>query len=199
MLAGLGERWERLGQREQRMFSLLGVTAVIVGVLYVAFTIQDGLSTLERHNEDARRLLASLEQRRDELMETKTKQGEAVGQIGNEPVALNTYLENVGKETNVSIRAQTEKPTVTKGKFIEHSVEINMTDLTLDQLARFLKAIETQSPIVVTRSLNVTRSTLVKEKIDRVKIVVATYSRGAGSKKAAAGTDKPATEGEAKP
>ena len=199
MLAGLGERWERLGQREQRMFSLLGVTGVICAVLYVAFTIQDGLSALERHNEDARALLTSLEQRRDELMETKTKQGEAVGQIGDEPVALNTYLDNVGKETGVSIRTQTEKPTVTKGKFHEHSVEINMTDLTLDQLARFLKAIETQSPIVVTKSLNVTRSTLVKEKIDRVKIIVATYSRGTGNKKAATGTDKPATEGEAKP
>jgi type II secretory pathway component PulM len=177
MFDRLRDSWERLGARERRLLSLLGVVAVLVAVLYVGFMIQDGLASLERHNDDTRAVLATLESRREELIEAKSKQNEVVAMIGEEATALPSYLEKVGSELGVQIRAQQEKPTVTKGKFHEHSTEITLFDITLDQLARFLRNIETQSPVVVTTKLVVKRSSLQKEKLDRVQITVATYAR----------------------
>lgn len=187
MFESLGDRWERLGSRERRLFTLLAVTGILCGILYAGFLIQEGLADLEKHNDDVRTVLVSLENRRDELIEAKSKQGEAVAMIGDEALALPTYLENVQTQAGVTIRNQSEKPTVTKGKFHEHGTEITLTDLNVDQLARFLRGIETQSQVVVTTSIKVTRSTIQKERIDRVQIVISTYARG---KKAPA--EKPA-------
>ncbi len=185
MFERLSDSWERLGQRERRLLSLLGITGVLCAILYVGFMIQDGLSELDEHNEDTRSVLASLESRREELIEAQSKQNAAVGMIGEEPIALATYLEKVALEVGVQIRNQADKPTTAKGKFHEHQAQITLFDVTLDQLARFLRGIETQSPIVVVSSLKVNRSTLQKEKIDRVEMVVSTFAR-APAKKAAA-------------
>jgi len=196
MFDRLRDSWERLGAREQRLLSLLGVVTIVCAVLYVGFMIQDGLNELERHNEDTRLALTSLEKRRDELMEAKSRQNEVVALIGEEATPLPTYLEKVGSEIGVQIRAQTEKPTVTKAKFHEHSNEITLTDLTIEQLAGFLRGVETQSPIVVSTRLSVKRSNLNKEKLDRVMIIVSTYAR---PKKAAEKPAAPAAETEATP
>lgn len=177
MFDRLRERWERLGPRERRMAALLGVALVAVGVLYAVFTIQDGLAELERHNEDTRAVLTTIASRRDELMQAKSKQGEVVAMIGEEPTPLATYMDKVAGEVGVQIRARTPKPVVQKGKFHEHQTQITLFDITLDQLAKFLRGIETQSPIVVTQRMNIRRSSLTKEKLDKVDLTVATYAR----------------------
>jgi hypothetical protein len=182
MFDRLRDFWERMGPRERRLASLMGFVLVAVGVLYVAFMIQDGLHELARHNDDTRAVLASLSSRREELLEARSKQGETVAMIGEEATALPTYLEKISGQ----IRAQTAKPTVAKGKFHEYATSITLFDISLDQLARFLKGIETQSPVVVTQSLSVRRSNLQKEKLDKVDVVVATYARAPAARKPAA-------------
>ncbi len=192
----LRDSWERLGPRERRLATLFGIVLAGVGVLYVGFLIQDGLHELERRNDDARAVLATLESRRDDLMEAMSKQGETVAMIGEEATPLPTYLEKVGGETGVQIRAQTEKPTVARGKFHEHATQITLFDITLDQLAKFLRGIETESPIVVTQHLLIKRSALVKDKLDRVEITVATYARAPATRKPG---EKPAAGAAAAP
>lgn len=177
MFDNLRERWERLGPRERRMFALLGVVVVAVGVMYAVFTIQEGLADLEQHNEDTRAVLTTIASRRDELMEAKSKQGEVVAMILEEPTPLATYLDKVAGEVGIQIRARTPKPVTQKGKFHEHQTQITLFDITLDQLAKFLRGIETQSQVVVTQRMNVRRSSLTKEKLDKVDLTVATYSR----------------------
>lgn len=191
MFDRLRERWERLGPRERRMAALFGVALVAVAVLYAVFTIQDGLTALERHNDDTRSVLATIASRHDELVEAKSKQGEVVAMIGDEPTPLATYLEKIAGEAGVQIRAQTEKPVTTKGKFHEHQTQITLFDITLEQLAKFLRGIETQSPVVVVQRMNVRRSALTKEKLDKVDLTVATYAR---AKKAPAAPAAPAAE-----
>jgi type II secretory pathway component PulM len=192
MFDRLSERWERMGPRERRLGGLLGVVVVVCAVLYVAFMIEDGLHDLERGNDDTRAILATLSNRREELIESRSKQGETTAMIGEEQTALPTYLEKIGGEVGVQIRAQTEKPTVARGKFHEHSTQITLYDVSLDQLARFLRGIETQSPVVATQRLQVKRSALQKEKLDKVDLTVATWSRAPAAKKPAT----PAAEGE---
>jgi type II secretory pathway component PulM len=194
MFDNLRERWERLGPRERRMFALLGVVVVAVGVLYAVFTIQEGLADLARHNEDTRAVLTTIAGRRDELLEAKSKQGEVVAMIAEEPTPLATYMDKVAGEVGVQIRARTPKPVTQKGKFHEHSTQITLFDLTLDQLARFLRGIETQSQVVVTQRMNIRRSSLTREKLDKVDLTVATYSRPKKAAQPAAPAAAPAAE-----
>src|SRR6476659_9159948 len=126
MFDRLRDMWERLGPRERRLGGLLFVVVVVCGVLYVGFMIQDGLHELEHHNDDSRAILTTLNNRRDELMEARNKQGETSAMIGEEATALPTYLEKVGGEFGVQIKAQTEKPTVARGKFHEHQTQITL-------------------------------------------------------------------------
>lgn len=189
MLDRLREMWERLGPRERRLGALLSVVLVVVGALYVAFMILDGLRELQNHNDDTRAILMTLQTRREELIEARSKQGETVAMVGDEATPLPTYLEKVGSESGVQIRAQTEKPLVAKGKFHEHATQITLFDVSLEQLAKFLRGIETQSPVVVTQRINIKRSAMQKEKMDKVDITVATYSRAAATKPKAAAAE----------
>jgi type II secretory pathway component PulM len=192
MLDRLREMWERLGPRERRLGVLLFVVVMVCGVLYVGFMILDGLHELERHNDDTRAILTTLNNRRDELMEARSKQGETSAMIGEEATALPTYLEKVASEVGVQIKAQTEKPTVARGKFHEHQTQITLYDISLEQLAKFLRGIETQSPVVVTQRLQIKRSALQKEKMDKVDITAVTYSRAPAAKKGEKKDEKPA-------
>jgi type II secretory pathway component PulM len=175
--------WENLGPRERRLVWAGGAAVVVTLLAWVMLTVNDGLRDLDRRNGRVRTALKTLDEKRDQIMEERERQSDAVSQIPNEAIALATYLEKVGGEVGVQIRAQADQPTVSKGKFHELSLQITLFDVTLDQLAQFLKRIET-NPIVVTQKLSVRRSTIAKDKMDRVDIVVSTYERAPEKKTA---------------
>jgi hypothetical protein len=191
MLDRLRDFWERLGTRERRLASLLGVVLIVCLLGYAAFAITDGLSEIERKNDDVRALLRTLEAHRDDLGPDRGQKGDPVAAIGDEATPLSTYLEKVAGEAGVQIKNQTDRPILIKGKFQELATQIILFDLTVEQLGKFLRGIETTSPIVVTRHLVVRRSPLVKEKLERVELTVATYQRARAGAAAAA---KPAAE-----
>ncbi len=191
---------ERLGPRERRLLSWLGVVLVVCGLGYVALLIHDGLADLEAQNDNTRLLLAGLEEKRDSLVAERSKQGEIVAMIGEEAPALGTYIEKVAGENGVQIRAQSEKPTVSKGKFHELSSEVVFYDITLEQLAKLLRGLETTNPTVVTQRIEIHRSVMQKEKLDRVNLTVATYARAtAAAPKPGEAAAAPAPSTEARP
>jgi len=174
--------WERLGPRERRLGAWLGVVVVVVALGYVAMLINDGLSNLEKQNSNVRLLLASLAERRDQIVESKSKQGEVTAMIGDEAPALGTYVEKIAGENGVQIRQQSEKPVAVKGRFKEVANEVTFYDITVEQLAKLLHGLETTNPTVVTQKIDIKRSIMQKEKLDRVVITVATYERAKAPK-----------------
>jgi len=195
--------FDGLGPRERRLAGWFAVVLVVCGVAYVGFLIHDGLNDLERSNTNTRLLLTSLGEKRDVLALDRSKQGEVVAMIGEEAPALGGYVEKVAGEAGLQVRNQSEKPKITKGAFHELSSEVTLTDLTLDQLAKMLRGLETTNPTVVTQKLDIRRSGIQKEKLDRVTITVATYERArakaeakpaAGETAAGAPAAAPATE-----
>jgi hypothetical protein len=196
MFDRLRDSFERLGPRERRLASWLGIVVLVCGLAYVAFLITDGLTNLARDNSDIRLLLASLDEKRDQLAADASKKGEIVAMIGEEAPALGTYIEKVASESAVPIKGTVDRPIATKGKFRELSNEITLYDITVDQLAKLLHGLETTNPTVVTQKLDIRRSAMTKEKFDRVVITVATYERVKGAKTAAApgATAAPAAE-----
>jgi hypothetical protein len=196
MFDRMREWWEQVAPRERRLMTLLGVTAVICVFGFIGFQISDGLSDMSKKNQATRDALQSLADHRDELEAAKDKSVNVVAMIGEESESLATYLESIEQEVGVKIQKSTEKPVVTKGKFHERALSVQLYDVTVDQLARFLERIETKSPIVVTQRLFVKRSSVNKEKLDRVEITVATYERtgGGGPKKEKAEARATATD-----
>lgn len=176
---------ERLGPRERRLAGWLAVVFVVVGLGYVGMLINDGLSNLEKQNSNTRLLLTSLAERRDQLTADKSKEGQVAAMIGDEAPALGTYVEKIAGENGVQIRQQSEKPIASKGRFKELSNEITLYDITVEQLAKLLHGLETTNPTVVTQRLDIKRSIMQKEKLDRVVVVVATYERAKAAKAAA--------------
>jgi hypothetical protein len=147
--------------------------------------INDGLSNLEKQNSNTRLLLTSLAEKRDQLTADKSKEGQVAAMIGDEAPALGTYVEKIAGENGVQIRQQSEKPVATKGRFRELANEITLYDITVEQLAKLLHGLETTNPTVVTQRLDVKRSIMQKEKLDRVVITIATYERAKAAKPAA--------------
>jgi len=173
---------ERLGPRERRLAGWLGVVVVVVGLGYFAMLINDGLSNLEKQTSNTRLLLTSLAEKRDQLTTDKSKEGQVAAMIGDEAPALGTYVEKIAGENGIQIRQQSEKPVATKGRFRELANEITLYDISVEQLAKLLHGLETTNPTVVTQRLDIKRSIMQKEKLDRVVITVATYERAKAPK-----------------
>jgi Tfp pilus assembly protein PilO len=173
---------------------LFGAAAVVSVSVWAILYVGDNLRTLEAHNDSVRDALDTLDKKRDTLADEKAAQGDVLAQITDEPVALATYVEKAGSEAGVQIRAQTEKPPAVKNKFRELALQITLTDVTLEQVAQFLKKIEAQ-PTVVTQHVDIRRSSLAKEKIDHVEITVATYARTKKEKGKEGGAEAPSDAG----
>jgi hypothetical protein len=181
----LRERWERLETREKRLASLLGITFVVCVFGFVGMQISRGLSEREDRNATTRNALHLIELRlADPAAAAASDSAEQL--IGDTAVPLGSYLEDIAKEQSMTIPEQVERPQVQHGKYTELSVSMSLRGVSLDQVARFLKTVETRQPAVVTRELRIKPYVSAHEKLD-VDLVIATFQ------KARPGTATPAT------
>jgi len=176
-MQALRDKWERLSQRERTMVGAMGVTFVIMVTLIVGFLITDGLSTMEEHNADMRQALRDLDTQRDSYIRMRAKTAQMETRLGATPVQLQSYVENAAKEAGVEISDSTDRPASAAGKkFIERSVDLHLKPVTLDQVTRFMKAIETGRSLVVVKELTVRTRDDKHEQLD-VDMTVSTYER----------------------
>ncbi|MBI4509993.1 MAG: type 4a pilus biogenesis protein PilO [Deltaproteobacteria bacterium] len=169
-------RWELLGERERRLFSLLGVTFVLFVLLVLGYFINDGLSSIEEKNQLTREALRDIEEKREEYLEAKRNPTDVTRQITSEAPSMASYLEQIANEVGVQIPESNERQATTKGKFSERTIDVKLRGVTVEQLAQFLQRIETHSQIIVTQRLFVKTHFSQKEKLD-VELTVATYER----------------------
>jgi hypothetical protein len=178
----LRDKWEAITPRERRMVVLLGVSTVIILIIYVALQIRDGLTRLDAKNARARRALVTLAATRAHAHAVDPD--DPVKQIGADPIKLETYVFEAGKQANINLTEINKRSPMPRGKYVAHSVRIQQRGLTLAQVKDFLEAVETRSRIVVVSSLNLRRSYTDKEKVD-LDCEIVTWARaedaGAGS------------------
>jgi len=176
-MQALRDKWERLSQRERTMVGAMGVTFVIMVTLIVGFLITDGLSTMEEHNADMRQALRDLDTQRDNYIRLRAKTAQMETRLGSQPVQLQGYVENAAKEAGVEISDSSDRQAAAAGKkFVERSVALHLKPVTLDQLTRFMKAIETGRSLVVVKELEVRTRDDKHEQLD-VDMAVSTYDR----------------------
>lgn len=187
----LRDKWERLSQRERTMVGAMGVTFVIMVTMIVGFLISDGLAGLAERNTDMRQALHDLETKRDAYLRNKAKTAQLDVRMGTTPVQLPSYVEQASKEAGVEITETNELPPVAAGKgFSERSLTLGLRAVTLDQLTKFMKAIETGRSLVVVTALNVRTRDDKHIQLD-VEMTVSTFERAKDGGKGGAKKGEP--------
>jgi type II secretory pathway component PulM len=167
------ERWDKLAERERRLVLALGVTFVAVILISVGLRINKGLSEIEKRNADTRRALAALQNYR---MSDSKQADEPAVTLSDKPVRLETYLSGIADEVGVKIPAFNPLAPTTRDDVMENSTKIEIRDMSINDLTQFLEKVETKSPTVVVKQLNIQRHFRDKEKLN-VNLVVSTFSK----------------------
>lgn len=169
-------RWEGISEREQRLIVVLGITFVVVIVVWVGMQIDKRLTTLEKKNVKMRKALKALHMYRAEGAEVQTGPKVKIP-IEKDAKKLQTYLEGIATNVGVKIPGYNPRPPQKDDKYTENSMRIEIRKMTVGELADFLQQVEA-SPVVVIKSLNIRQHFRDREKLD-VRMDVATYFKNA--------------------
>jgi hypothetical protein len=187
--------WDRISPRERGLVMLAAVAAPLTLVIWLGFAIGDGLSNMEARNDKIRKaliVLADLKARGPQQPADDLVNGMPV-----EPLSLETYLTNAASTAGFVLKGTTPRTPVVRNGFVTSSVTLTVSDLTLDQLEKFLQAVETKSKYVAVTHLDVTRRDYKgKDKLD-ASLEVSTYAREAAKKPEGAGAGSGSSAGSA--
>lgn len=189
-MQALRDKWERLSQRERTMVAAMGITFVIMVTLIVGFLITDGLSSMEEHNAEMRQALRDLDTQRDNYLRNKAKTAQMETRLGAQPVQLQSYLEAAAKDAGIEIPESDERPAAPAGKkYIERTLHLRLKAVTLEQLTKFMKAVETGKSLVIVTELELHTRDDKHEQLD-VDMAVSTFERERDAGKSGVKKDK---------
>lgn len=168
--------WDRISPRERGLILLAAVVAPLTLVIWLGMAIGDGLAGMQARNDKMRKALdvvADLRQRGG----PKPAADDPVAGMPTEALSLETYLSNAATTAGFVLKGTTPRNPVTRNGFTTSSVSLNVSDLTIDQLKKFLQEIETKSKYVAITRLDITRRDFKgKDKLDAA-LEVSTYAR----------------------
>ncbi|MBX3158723.1 MAG: type II secretion system protein M [Deltaproteobacteria bacterium] len=181
--------WDRISPRERYLVIIAAIAVPITVALWLGFAIRDGLTAMEKRNEDTRAMLQTVDEIRRKGGPSKTPADEV--KIPAEPLLLETYLNDAATVAGFTIKNITPRTSVPpKNGILTTTVFFQLEQLEIDALKTFLQEVETKSKVVAITRLKVKRSFKDKKKIDVPVVEVSTYSRPASGEKKDG--DKPA-------
>ncbi len=169
--------WDRISPRERALVMLAAVAAPVTIAIWLGLAIGDGLSTMETRNDKMRKALSVLAdlKARGPLQPAD----DPAANMPTEALGLETYLTNAAQTAGFSLKGTTPRTPVPRNGFTTSSVSLSVPDLTIDQLQKFLQAIETKSKYVAVTRLEIARKDYKgKDKLDAT-LEVSTYSKDA--------------------
>jgi Tfp pilus assembly protein PilO len=188
-------RWESMAPREKRLVLALGVTAVVCVLGFVWLRVSSSLSRMEAQNATSRNALRLIAEHQDEILEKRNSPDDPERMIPETAQPLQTYLESLASQAgNMTIPDSTERPAVVKGKYRELSVDISLHGVSLDQLSKFLRLVETTAPAVVTQRIKIHPYVSAHDKLD-VELSISAYEKVKAADKAKGGKDAAADAG----
>jgi type II secretory pathway component PulM len=167
--------WDRISPRERGMVVILGICVPIILAVWLGLNIHDGLVAKEANNEQIRKALNVLADLKSRGTGT-TPSDDVVSTMGTEPLSLDTYLTNAAQKAGFTLKGTTPRNPVPKNGFVTNSVSCQVSDLTIDQLKKFLQEIESASKVVIVTRLDIRRDFKDKDKLDAT-LEVSTYSK----------------------
>jgi hypothetical protein len=180
------EFWDRISPRERTLVLLAAVAAPFTIAIWLGLAIGDGLSGMEARNDRMRKALSVLTDLR-----ARGPMQPADDLVANMPVeapGLETYLTNAASAAGFVLKGTTPRTPVPRNGFTTSSVTLNPSDLTLDQLQKFLQEIETKSKYVAVTRIEITRRDYKgKDKLDAT-LEVSSYAKDPPEKPEGAGS-----------
>ena len=185
--------WDRISPRERGLVMVAAVVAPLTLVIWLGLAIGDGLSSMEARNDKMRKALTVIA---DLKARGPVQPGDdLVAGMPVEPLALETYLTNAANTAGFVLKGTTPRNPVTRNGFQTNSVSLNVTDLTLEQLKKFLQEVESKSKYVAVTHLDITRKEYKgKDKLD-ASLEVSTYSKEQPKKTEGSGADAGSAKG----
>lgn len=178
----LRDKWDTITPRERRMVVLLGVSTVVILVLYVALDIRDRMVALEKKNDKSRRALVAL----TGLRARPAVVDPNLPAIPSEPVRLESYLYTAASKAGVTLGGVNTRGTSSRGSYTVHGAAVELRDVSLQQASDFLEAIENENRVVAVTGLQLRRNFRDKAKLE-LSIEVSTYSKAAATDDKAGG------------
>jgi len=169
------EFWDRISPRERGLVMIGAVAAPLTLVIWLGMAIGDGLSTMQARNDKMRKALTVLA----DLKARGPKQpvDDLVAGMPVEPLSLETYLSNAATTAGFVLKGTTPRNPIVRNGFTTNSVALSISDLTIEQLKKFLQEVETKSKYVAITRMDLTRRDYKgKDKLD-VQLEVSTYAR----------------------
>jgi type II secretory pathway component PulM len=167
--------WDRISPRERALVAIAAVAVPVTLVIWLGLAIGDGLSSMEARNDKMRKALSVLIDLR--ARGPQQPADDVVAGMPLEPLSLETYLTNAANTAGFVLKGTTPRTPTERNGFTTASVTLNVSDLTLDQLKKFLQEVETKSRYVAVTRLDITRREYKgKDKID-ASLEVSTYAR----------------------
>ncbi len=183
--------WDRISPRERGLVMIAAVVAPLTLAIWLGLAIGDGLAGMQARNDKMRKALTVIA----DLKARGPRQpaDDVVSGMPVEPLSLETYLSNAATTAGFVLKGTTPRTPVTRNGFVTASVSLNASDLTIDQLKKFLQEIETKSKYVAITRMDISRKDYKgKDKLD-VAMEVSTYAKESVKKPDAgsgAGSDK---------
>ena len=179
MFEGFRDKWEHMTPRERSLMALLGVSAVVVVFAFVGMTIREGLDEIAARNDARRDALDALEIYRAQKAQG-TDDGPKIS-IPNEALDLPAYLEDIAKEVGIEIPNYQPQPQAQRGSYDEIAVNIDLREVTVQELADFMERVETRNRTVVVTQLRIERSFRDQDRLRKASMTVATFAKRAAT------------------
>jgi len=139
--------WDRISPRERGLIMIAAVVAPLTLVIWLGMAIGDGLAGMQARNDKMRKALVAVADIR-QRGGPKQQADDPIAGMPVEPLSLETYLSNAATTAGFVLKGTTPRNPVTRNGFTTSSVSLNVGDVTIDQLKKFLQEIETKSKYV---------------------------------------------------
>ena len=187
--------WDRISPRERRLVVIAAIAAPITIAIWLGLAIHDGLAKIDARNEHMRKAIHHVEDLHAKGTPAPVPGGDQdiIDKMGTEPLKLPTYLDDAAKKVGFVLKGTQPHTAQPRNGFVTNSVSCSLDKLTIDQLANFLKEIESSKVVAVTH-LDIRRDFRDKDKLNAT-LEVSTYSKEAPKADAAAGSAAAAGSG----
>lgn len=175
---------EKLGgavktERDKRALLILGVVACVLIIYFVAHSFSSSTERLEKRAQVLQSDLKKVETLSREYESSKVKVSELAGKIKKEDEPLISVLEKVLLSENIDRQSFSIRDVNTRGSddeelFEEKSVDVELKQISLDDLVDILYKIQTKQSFLKVSNLNITTKVKNPESVN-VKLRVSTF------------------------
>lgn len=170
--------WSRLSPRERNLITVLVVVFFVVGVGVLFIMRRDAFRASEERIAELRRGVQLTQTRGVAYQELKKEKSARESLISSDPVDFKILLEDATKSVLVdkSTRLEEEKPPIPLGgRLTKRVMSFELRSLTMEELVKFIQALENQpGHVVFTERLKIRSPSAVEDRLN-VEVDLATW------------------------